>query len=133
MTGGRGSRRMREQILHGPRPLDTPLLGWTAAAPLTHEKEPKTMSKLTESALGHAAAVLACLLITGGFAIAQVGQGALPDDGSHRHLTAIAGDNCPPGDPGDPVVFQYSIERSCRFSIVMIEESAEPLASDDPA
>ena len=31
------------------------------------------------------------------------------------------------------VVFQYSIERSCRFSIVMIQESAEPLASDDPA
>ncbi len=34
---------------------------------------------------------------------------------------------------GGPVVFQYSIERSCRFSIVMIQESAEPLASDDPA
>ena len=31
------------------------------------------------------------------------------------------------------VVFHYSIERSCRSSIVMIEESAEPLASDDPA
>ena len=31
------------------------------------------------------------------------------------------------------VVFHYLIERSCRFSIVMIEESAEPLAWDDPA
>ena len=32
-----------------------------------------------------------------------------------------------------PVLFQNSIERSCRFSIVMIEESAELLTSDDPA
>ena len=31
-----------------------------------------------------------------------------------------------------PVVFQYSVERSCRFSIVMIEEPAEPFVSDDP-
>ena len=60
------------------------------------------MSKLTESALGHAAAVLACLLVTGGFAIAQAGQGALPDDASLGYPTASAGDNCPPGDPDDP-------------------------------
>ena len=32
-----------------------------------------------------------------------------------------------------PVVFQYSIERSSRVSTGVIEESAEPLASDDPA
>ncbi len=31
------------------------------------------------------------------------------------------------------VLFQNSVERSCPFSIVMIEESAEPLTSDDPA
>ena len=33
----------------------------------------------------------------------------------------------------DRVLFQYSIEVSRRFSIVMIEESAEPPTSDDPA
>ena len=31
------------------------------------------------------------------------------------------------------VVFQYSVERSCRFSIVMIEEPAESFASGDRA
>ncbi len=36
-------------------------------------------------------------------------------------------------EEGNGVVFHFSIERSCRFSVVMIEESAEPLASDDPA
>jgi len=33
----------------------------------------------------------------------------------------------------DPVVFQYSVERSCRFSIVMTEEPAESFASGDRA
>ncbi len=33
----------------------------------------------------------------------------------------------------DPVLFQYSIERSCHFAIVVIEDSAEPFASGDPA
>ena len=36
-------------------------------------------------------------------------------------------------DVADPVVFHYSIERSCRFSIGMIEESAEPLPPGNPA
>ncbi len=31
------------------------------------------------------------------------------------------------------VLFQNSIERSCRFSVIMTEESAEPRPSDDPA
>ena len=31
------------------------------------------------------------------------------------------------------MLFQYSIEGSCCFSVVMAEESAESLASDDPA
>ena len=31
------------------------------------------------------------------------------------------------------VVFQYSVERLCRFSIVMIEEPAESFASGDRA
>ena len=34
---------------------------------------------------------------------------------------------------GRRVLFQYSIERSCRFSRVVIEETAESFASDDPA
>ena len=33
----------------------------------------------------------------------------------------------------DVVLFQNSIERSCRFSVIMTEESAEPRPSDDPA
>ncbi len=31
------------------------------------------------------------------------------------------------------VLFQYSIERSCHFSIVVIEDSAEPFTLGDPA
>ena len=36
-------------------------------------------------------------------------------------------------DDADRVGFHYSAERSRRFSIVMTEESAEPLPPDDPA
>ena len=60
------------------------------------------MSKFTESAVERAAAVLACLLMTGGFAVAQVAEDVSPDDGSLRRLGAVAGDNCPPGGPDDP-------------------------------
>ena len=60
------------------------------------------MSKLTESAVGHAVVVVACLLMTGGYAVAQVGVGASADDGSLTHLGPVAGDNCPPGGPDDP-------------------------------
>ena len=34
--------------------------------------------------------------------------------------------------PWEGVVFQYWIERSCRFSIVMLEEPTEPLPMHDP-
>ena len=70
--------------------------------PLAQTRESTTMSKVTESAVGQAAAVLVCLLMTGAFAVAQVGQGASADEGSLTRFDPVAGDNCPPGDPNDP-------------------------------
>ncbi len=54
----------------------------------------------------------------------QVSCASLPDAVGRRygHVAHVL----------DLVLFQNSIERSCRFSVVMAEDSAEPFTSGDP-